>query len=124
MSDSGTSLLAYANTYTILISQGTLGYALEIAQLAPLILSFIKRKYFSLTPRERSELNSPPEFVFLVIYGQLIFALTYGFTYALVAPIIVPFCCIAFGMCYMAYKYQFFYVYETKVLVYLANLFY
>jgi hypothetical protein len=78
-------------------------------------MNFIKRKFFTLTPRQEREIDKPPVFEFTTTYGLLLVSTLVAFSYSVIAPLISPFALILFFLAYMVMKYQLFYVYETRV---------
>jgi hypothetical protein len=107
---------AVASSYffVTLIASGITFYGIEIIQAAPLILTFVKKRFFNATPREEYQMSEAPNFNYLVIYGFLLMAFLTGTSYSLTAPLIVPFCAATFGVAYVTMKYQLFYVYQTQ----------
>ncbi|KAJ3074115.1 hypothetical protein HDU98_012053 [Podochytrium sp. JEL0797] len=103
-----------SNFYIALLSTYYAGYGIEIIQGLPLVMNFIKRKFFKLTPRQNFELNKPPTFDFTRIYGTLMTAFTIALTFSVVAPIILPFGALFFGLVFVVMKYQLMYVYTVK----------
>ncbi|KAI8892568.1 hypothetical protein BC833DRAFT_611308 [Globomyces pollinis-pini] len=100
--------------FLTLITTGYSFFGIEILQGYPLVYGFVKRKFFSYTPREAFRLHETPKFNYMPIYGFLMMAFLLGACYALVTPIIVPAVAISFFVAYMCMKYQLYYVYETK----------
>ncbi|KAJ3031896.1 UNVERIFIED_CONTAM: hypothetical protein HDU68_010855 [Siphonaria sp. JEL0065] len=109
-----TGLAGNSNFYIALLASYYAGYGIEIIQGIPLVLNFIKRKFYRLTPRDNFELNKPPVFDFTRIYGTLLIAFTIALTFAIVAPIILPFTALFFGLVFVVMKYQLMYVYAVK----------
>ncbi|ORY50056.1 DUF221-domain-containing protein [Rhizoclosmatium globosum] len=109
-----TGLANNSNFYITLLASYYAGYGIEIIQGVPLVLSFIKRRFFKLTPRENFELNKPPVFDFTRVYGTLLIAFTIALTFSIVAPIILPFAALFFGLVFVVMKYQLMYVYAVK----------
>jgi hypothetical protein len=107
---------AVASSYffVTLIASGITFYGIEIIQGAPLVLTFLKKRFLNSTPREEYQLSEAPNFNYLVIYGFLSMAFLTGTSFSLLAPLIVPFCAVTFGVAYMTMKYQLFYVYQTQ----------
>ncbi|KAJ1548292.1 hypothetical protein HK405_003793 [Cladochytrium tenue] len=103
-----------SNLYITYLLAYFTGYGMEIAQGVPLLKSFIKRRMFRLSPREEYELNKPPQFNFTQIYGSLIMGYLIALTFAVVAPLILPFAVIYFTLVFVIMKYQFLYVYENR----------
>ncbi|KAJ3097323.1 hypothetical protein HDU96_000420 [Phlyctochytrium bullatum] len=100
--------------YITLFATYFAGYGIEIIQLVPFIMNFIKRKFFKSSPRELYLLNQPPEFNFAVIYGSVALAFTVALTFSVIAPIILVFAVVFFCLAYTVMKYQFMYVYEVR----------
>ncbi|KAI9335094.1 hypothetical protein BDR26DRAFT_805084, partial [Obelidium mucronatum] len=109
-----TGLASNSNFYIALLASYYAGYGIEIIQGIPLVVNFIKRKFFRLTPRDNFELNKPPVFDFTRIYGTLMIAFTIALTFSIVAPIILPFTALFFGLVFVVMKYQLMYVYAVK----------
>ncbi|KAH9265485.1 hypothetical protein BASA83_011080 [Batrachochytrium salamandrivorans] len=109
-----TDIVARGNVVLLYIIAGYTSYGVEIIQGAPLVIGYIKRRYFTLTPRQEYELNDEPEFDFMITYGFLTLVALIGLGYSVIAPIIVPFVTILFILAYVVMKYQLLYVYEVK----------
>ncbi|KAK5672208.1 hypothetical protein BDV3_000727 [Batrachochytrium dendrobatidis] len=109
-----TDIVARGNVVLLYIIAGYTSYGVEIIQGAPLVIGYIKRKYFTLTPRQEYELNDEPAFDFMITYGFLTLVALIGLGYAVIAPIIVPFVTVLFLLAYVVMKYQLLYVYEVK----------
>jgi hypothetical protein len=78
-------------------------------------MNYIKRKFFTLTPRQEKEINKSPLFEFTTTYGLLLVSALVAFSYSVIAPLISVFALILFFLAYMVMKYQLFYVYETRI---------
>lgn len=76
--------LAAKSTYFITLTVTSFaGFGIEIIQGAPLIITWLKRKYLNLTPRESAELDMVPKFDYMPIYGSLLLAFLLGFSYSI-----------------------------------------
>ncbi|KAI8836718.1 hypothetical protein BJ741DRAFT_181995 [Chytriomyces cf. hyalinus JEL632] len=109
-----TGLAGNSNFYISVLASYYAGYGIEIIQGLPLVGSFIRRRFYKLTPRDQFALNQPPSFDFTRVYGTLLIAFTIALTFSVVAPIILPFSALFFGLAFVVMKYQLLYVYEIK----------
>ncbi|KAJ3326121.1 hypothetical protein HDU76_012989 [Blyttiomyces sp. JEL0837] len=103
-----------SNLYLNTLSTFTAGYGIEIIQGVPLLMNFIRRRFFKLTPRQEFELHRAPAFNFTQLYGTLSIAFLISITFSVVSPLILPFSCLFFGLAFMVMKYQLMYVYEVR----------
>ncbi|GBB83502.1 hypothetical protein RclHR1_10200009 [Rhizophagus clarus] len=87
--------------------------ALEIFQIAPLIVNFVFRKFLVKTPRKIWDLEKtmpfqdwgtgfPPHIIIACI----------GIVYSTIQPIVLPIVAIHFALYYLVYRHQFLYVYD------------
>lgn len=94
---------------------GFTGFAIEILQIGPLIMTWIKTKYFNLTPRDKFTMEQPPAFNPMAAYASTLVSLLLASTYSLIAPLMAPFAFVLFGLQYLIMKYLVFYVYRTDI---------
>jgi hypothetical protein len=109
-----TNFVSLSTFFITFVSGGYAFYGIEILQAAPLLIKYIKKRYFVTTPREEYELADAPTFDYMPIYGFLLASFLVGISYALIAPLIVPFVALTFTMAYYVLKYQIFFVYRTE----------
>lgn len=89
-------------------------YSLEILQAYRLFITWLDYKVFKLVPRHMNDLCKPPEFFPSSITCSLLVIFLFCISYSVVAPLIVPFAALFFGLAYIIFKYQKLYVYETR----------
>ncbi|KAI9189840.1 hypothetical protein H9P43_001273 [Blastocladiella emersonii ATCC 22665] len=94
--------------YTV---NGTGFFAVELARFGPLILTFLKRKLFNLTPREALLINSPLSFNYDAVSGVLLFYFFIACVYAWVQPLILFFVPLYFASTSLIYKYELLFVF-------------
>ena len=90
------------------------GYCMEILQGNQLFIIWFYNKFFSLTPRDVSILNKAPELQMSFTLSTMLVLFLFCISYSVVAPLIVPFAVIIFGLAYVVFKYQHVYVYQTR----------
>jgi hypothetical protein len=81
-------------------------YTLELLQAGRLIFNWLYFKLFRLVPRSIFALAKPPEFPPSSITCNLLVIFFFCILYTVVAPLIVPFATIFFGLSYIYFKYQ------------------
>ncbi|KAJ3027361.1 hypothetical protein HK097_006161, partial [Rhizophlyctis rosea] len=107
--------ISSSTLYITFLATGFTSYGLEIVQAAGLLLTFIRRHVFRLTPRQKYENNKPPALNFAVYYGAGMIAFLVAVCYGVVQPLILPFACVYFFLARVVLKYQCSYVMETRV---------
>lgn len=97
-----------STAFIILASQGLTGFSIEIAQMFPLFLNFLKRKLFKLTPRQEFETNKPRYFDYTVYYGLQLYVwyfllLTLQVLFVVILHLVAPdrALCIDFLLCWI-----------------------
>jgi len=86
----------------------------HLSLIGPLIVSHIKLRFFCKTDAEREEALLPPHPEMGVNYAWDLFIFTISITYAVVAPVILPFACLYFFLSSITGKYLACYVYRTE----------
>ncbi|KAF2110123.1 hypothetical protein BDV96DRAFT_221323 [Lophiotrema nucula] len=94
--------------------QRNLGAAIDLVQAWPLVWSFIRRKFFSPTPRELIELSAPQPFEYADYYNNYLFVATVGLCMGTLQPIILPITAFYVGIDLWFKKYLLQYVLITK----------
>ncbi|KAJ3347639.1 hypothetical protein HDU83_001905 [Entophlyctis luteolus] len=108
------SLAQNSYFYIITLASFYAGFGFEIVQLWVIAVSFIRRHFFKLTPRDEYELNGDPKMDFVQFYGILISAFTISLTFSIISPLILPFAMVFFGITFVVMKYQLMYVYSVE----------
>ncbi|KAI8609350.1 hypothetical protein BC830DRAFT_1150987 [Chytriomyces sp. MP71] len=99
--------------YITLLASFYLGFGLEVLQGVTLGVSYFRRLFFKFTPRDEYELNGPNNIDYVDSYANLIMAFTVSLTFSIIAPFIIPFAMLFFGIAFVIMKYQLMYVYEV-----------
>jgi hypothetical protein len=94
--------------------QRNLGAAIDLSQAWIFTYSWIRRKFFSPTPRELIELSAPQPFPYADYYNNYLFVLTVGLCMGTLQPIILPITAFYVGMDCIFKKYLLQYVFITK----------
>lgn len=100
--------------YMIVSVSGFAGFSLEIIQAAVFFYRFLKR-WMQFTPRQEREAQQAPEMDSMATYGILIYTFFNTAAYSVVAPLIVVIASMFFWLVLIVYKYQLYYVYQTKL---------
>ncbi|TPX38346.1 hypothetical protein SmJEL517_g00176 [Synchytrium microbalum] len=100
--------------YIAVIIASVTGYAFEIFQGVKLIKVLYTRIFASLTPRKEFELSSPPTFQYATQYGGLLITFLLALIYSIIAPLVLPFALIFYGIAYIVMKYQMYWVYGNR----------
>ncbi|KAI9350697.1 hypothetical protein BDR26DRAFT_851353 [Obelidium mucronatum] len=108
------SLAQNSYFYITMLASFYAGFGFEILQGLKLIISFIRRQFFKLTPRDEYELNGMAKMDFVQFYVTLVMAFTISLTFSIIAPFILPFSMLFFGITFVVMKYQLMYVYEVE----------
>jgi hypothetical protein len=87
----------------------------DLAQIVNLVWISIRTHVFGRTPRDIREWTKPPEFQYIVYYGQLLFMATVGLVFAPLAPLVAVAAAIVFWLSSWVYKYQLMFVFVSKV---------
>lgn len=93
--------------------QGFTTSASEIVRVVPLILYYVLGKFLDNTPRKvwnRTHIMSTPQWG--TLFPQFTIITVIGLAYTIIAPIVVAFTTLAFGLFYFVYRHQFLYVYD------------
>ncbi|KAF2007278.1 hypothetical protein P154DRAFT_517038 [Amniculicola lignicola CBS 123094] len=94
--------------------QRNLSAAMDLVQLWPLSWNYIRRKWFSPTPRELIELTAPQPFVYADYYNNFLYVATAGLVFGTLQPIILPVTAFYIAMDVWFKKYLLQYVVITK----------
>jgi len=94
--------------------QRNLGAAIDLSQAWIFTWSWIRRKFFSPTPRELIELSAPQPFPYADYYNNYLFVATVGLCMGTLQPIILPVTAFYLGMDCIFKKYLLQYVFITK----------
>ena len=86
-----------------------------VLRLVPLIVAHIKLKYLAKSAYERKAAWAPGDFDYVSGVPQQLLVVLLGLVYATVAPIILPFVVLYFGLSFVVYRYQLLYVYMPEV---------
>ncbi|GAA5846360.1 hypothetical protein JCM5353_005262 [Sporobolomyces roseus] len=82
----------------------------DLAQIISLLMVWFRTRMFGRTPREIREWTKPPVFDFPVYYSNHLLTVAVSLVYAPIAPLVVAFGAVAFGVSCWVYKYQLMYV--------------
>jgi len=94
--------------------QKNLGAAADLTQAWPLISSYIRRKFFSPTPRELIELSAPQPFMYAEYYNSYLQVAVVGLIFGTLQPIILPVTAFYLGVEFWFKKYMVQYIFITK----------
>ncbi|CAG8452255.1 841_t:CDS:10 [Ambispora leptoticha] len=95
-------------TYVLLTFSGA---ALELCQIGPLVIHFIFKKFLVKTPRQIWTLEKTMASLdWGTTFPPHVLIVCVGLVYSTVAPLILPFVTVHFGLYYLAYLYNFLYV--------------
>jgi hypothetical protein len=94
--------------------QRNLGAAIDLSQVWILLWSWMRRTFFSPTPRELIELSAPQPFPYAEYYNNYLFVATVGLSMGTLQPIILPVTAFYVAMDYIFKKYLLQYVFITK----------
>ncbi|CAG8492683.1 10344_t:CDS:10 [Ambispora gerdemannii] len=108
------SNLPLASTFFITYVLLTLsGAALQLCQIGPLVLNFVFKKFLAKTPRQIWALEKTMASIdWGTTFPPHILIACIGLVYSTVAPLILPFVTMHFSLYYLAYLYNFLYVFE------------
>ncbi|CAG8475724.1 4639_t:CDS:10 [Diversispora eburnea] len=109
------SMISVSTFWINYISLRGVGVIFDLAQIASLLIKFVKGLYVTQTPRNIMEYSRPPDFDYAVYYNIHLFFFTIGILYCVIAPVILLFCAAYFALAYLIYRYQLMYVFTTKV---------
>ncbi|SCZ96759.1 BZ3500_MvSof-1268-A1-R1_Chr4-1g06692 [Microbotryum saponariae] len=92
---------------------------LQLLELAMILLRGWTKLFWTKTPRDHAQLNSPTTVNLGTVYPRVRRALirtallifTLGVTYSIISPLILPFATLYFGIAYLVYKYKFLFVF-------------
>ncbi|KNE54893.1 hypothetical protein AMAG_00838 [Allomyces macrogynus ATCC 38327] len=87
-------------------------FPLELARAWPLIVSYVRRTYSSLTPRQEILINNPPAFKYESVISLMLFYFFIGSCYAWVHPLIYVFVVLYFAFALIIYKWQLMFVFS------------
>lgn len=90
------------------------GYGLELSRIVPLIIFHIKRKYLCKTERDVKEAWLPGTLSYATKVPTDLLILTIVICYSVIAPLIIPFGAIYFGLGWLVFRNQILKVYVPK----------
>lgn len=108
------SLCTISPFFVTWLLQRSMGAAIDLAQLWPLVSSFFARKFSSPTPRELIELTAPPAFDYASYYNYFLYYTTVALGYAPLQPLVLPAAALYFSIDVWLKKYLLLYVFVTK----------
>jgi len=100
------SLIQVSTFWINYISLRGVGVIFDLAQIISLIISYVKKLFVRPTPRNIKEFSRPPDFDYPVYYNVHLFFFTVGLLYSVIAPLILLFCFLYFGLAILVYRYQ------------------
>ncbi|KAF9903845.1 hypothetical protein EC991_003256 [Linnemannia zychae] len=96
--------------------RGFTGPALELVQVAPLLLNFLYTHLMAKSPRQIWDVQGRLESVnYGVLFPQQTLIFCIGIVYSTIAPLILPFVTFYFTVYYFVYRHQFLYVYNQPI---------
>lgn len=111
----GTSVPSVASFFVYFVTLKALAIAPSyLSLIGPLIVTRIKLRFLCRTDAEREEALLPQHPEMGVNYAWDLFIFTIAITYAVVAPVILPFACLYFFLSSITGKYLVCYVYRTE----------
>ncbi|KAJ4980748.1 hypothetical protein NE237_031585 [Protea cynaroides] len=103
----GTGLPANATFFlTFVALKFFVGYGLELSRLVPLIIFHLKRKYICKTEAELKEAWAPGDFGYGTRVPNDMLIITIVLCYSVIAPIIIPFGVVYFGLGWLILRNQ------------------
>ncbi|SCV74453.1 BQ2448_8092 [Microbotryum intermedium] len=87
---------------------------LQLLELAMILIRGWTKMFWTKTPRDHAQLNSPTMVNLGTVYPQALLIFTLGVTYSIITPLILPFATLYFGIAYLVYKYKFLFVFCTS----------
>ncbi|XP_043688546.1 CSC1-like protein ERD4 [Telopea speciosissima] len=103
----GTGLPANATFFlTFVALQFFVGYGLELSRLVPLIIYHLKRKYLCKSEAEVKEAWAPGDFGYATTVPNDMLIITVVLCYSVIAPIIIPFGVVYFGIGWLVLRNQ------------------
>ena len=90
------------------------GFPNQLARLWPLILGTVLLRYRCKTEREKREVQKPPTIAYGEEYPEHMLVFTIGVTYAVIAPVVLPFVYLYFFLGYITKVYQTLYMYVPR----------
>lgn len=100
---------AFSTSYVMLSGLGIM--PLQLLNIGQLFFIAIYRIFFTLTPREYTELYTPAAINYGMVYPPAIMVFMLTLLYSVISPLILIFGAIYFGMGYLVYKYKLIYVF-------------
>ncbi|XP_027085819.2 CSC1-like protein ERD4 isoform X1 [Coffea arabica] len=82
------------------------GYGLELSQIVPLIIYHLKKKYLCKTEAEVKEAWAPGDLGYATRFPNDMLIVTLVFCYSVIAPIIIPFGVVYFGLGWLVLRNQ------------------
>ena len=90
------------------------GFPLQLVRLWPLIWGQFQLRYSCKTVREKREAQTPPTIAYGEEYPEHMLVFTVGITYAVIAPVVLPFVYLYFFLGYITKVYQTLYMYVPR----------
>ncbi|WVY92925.1 hypothetical protein V8G54_032013 [Vigna mungo] len=82
------------------------GYGLELSRIVPLIIYHLKRKYLCKTEAELKEAWQPGDLGYATRVPSDMLIVTIVFCYSVIAPVIIPFGVLYFGLGWLVLRNQ------------------
>ena len=98
---------------TYLLFQTFSSYPMQLLNPGRLIVSWLKKRFTVKVPRDIVKIEAAPAQDYGTAYPMLIFAFAIAVTFAVLAPIVLPFAALYFLSAFLCYKYQYIYYYNT-----------
>ena len=90
------------------------GFPLQLTRLWPLIWGQFVLRYRCKTEREKRQAQAPPTIAYGEEYPEHMLVFTVGITYAVIAPVVLPFVYLYFFLGYITKVYQSLYMYVPR----------
>lgn len=105
---------SYGNDDQRPITDPSSGAAIDLGQLVKLTWGWIKRKYFSQTPREAIESSAPQPFDYANYYNYFLFYAAVALSFGGLQPLALAITALYFWLDSFAKKYMLLYIFITK----------
>lgn len=83
-----------------------MGYGLELSRIVPLIIFHLKRKYLCKTEEDLKDAWLPGDLGYATKIPNDMLVVTITLCYAVIAPLIIPFGAIYFGLGWLVFRNQ------------------
>ena len=98
---------------TYLLFQVFSSYPMQLLNPGRLVVGWLKKRFTIKVPRDIVNIEAAPAQNYGTAYPLLVFSFIIAVTFAVVAPIVLPFAALYFLSAFICYKYQYIYYYNT-----------